>query len=143
MFLEKTPTRISQYQLCGKILQGTIRVTTARNIMAYFLNTYGSRARKAQTNEGVDWKAMSHAIRAALQVREILVSGTITFPLKEAEFLTAVKRGTLDFTTVVLPELERLMAQVEELSEKSDLPRHPNTKLFKIFLIETMKERMK
>ncbi len=54
-------------------------------------------------NRNIDWKAVSHALRAAIQVKEILTQNKITFPLKEAPFLLQVKDGKLDYVSEVAP----------------------------------------
>jgi hypothetical protein len=70
----------------------------------------------------VDWKAVSHAFRAAFQVKGILLNGDFTYPLPETEFLRAVKSGSLHFKNEVAPKLDALMDEVEALSVKSTLP---------------------
>lgn len=127
-FIETNPNGIRQYQICGKIIQESMKVGYAFNIMENFYREYGDRARKAEANEGIDWKAVSHALRAAYQVRDVLTVGTIIFPLAQAGFLRDVKTGSLDYLTQVAPVLEDLMSEVEELSAKSTLPEKANVK---------------
>jgi hypothetical protein len=91
-------------------------------IVNHFYQVYGERAKLAANNENIDWKAVSHALRAAYQVRQILIEGTIIFPLREAAYLRQVKEGKFDFQNEVSPMFENLMTVVEELSLKSDLP---------------------
>lgn len=83
---------------------------------------YGKRAEQARDNKGVDWKAISHAFRAAYQLRDIFENGDFEYPLKETNFLKQVKAGELDFLTEVQGELEKVIDQVKELAELSDLP---------------------
>lgn len=75
---------------------------------------YGARAEAAKNNDGIDWKAVSHALRAGYQICDLFNSGEIVFPLKEAEYLMKVKAGELDFISEVQPELERVHILVEE-----------------------------
>lgn len=74
-FIEDSPNGIPQYQICGKILQTSITINKAVEIMNSFVTKYGERAKKAANNEGVDWKAVSHALRAAFQMKQILDKG--------------------------------------------------------------------
>jgi predicted nucleotidyltransferase len=60
--------------------------------------SYGKRAEAAASNNGVDWKAISHCIRVLLQVEELLTSGKIIFPLKDAEFIKSIKYNTSNLT---------------------------------------------
>lgn len=138
--LGKNSTGIRQYQVCGKILQESICVGHAREIVQRFLSAYGQRAILAAENKGIDFKAVSHAIRAAYEVKELLTDNTITFPLKEAEFLKKVKRGELDYLTEVSPVLDELMSEVEGLSEKSTLPESADREFWERFIMEKVEE---
>lgn len=109
------------YQFCGKQVQSTAKVSYVYDMVQQFLEQYGERAKQAQQNEGVDWKAMSHALRAAYQVEEILSTENLKYPLKCAEYLKAVKEGLIPFKNV-LRCLEDLMERVEALSEMSHFP---------------------
>ena len=110
------------YEVCGRQIQETCKVEYAKSIIQKYYDNYGARAEAAARNEGVDWKAVSHALRAAYQVEQILTEGTIIFPLKEAVLLKQVKAGELDYTTVVAPMLDSLIINVEQLALKSNLP---------------------
>jgi hypothetical protein len=121
-------------------LQATQKVGYTLGIIKTFYEAYGHRAIKAARNEGIDWKAISHAVRAALQVKEVLTAGTITFPLKEAEIVRSIKTGNMDYMTEAAPLLESLMDEVEILSAKSTLPKKVNRKYWDDFLISTLEE---
>ena len=110
------------YQVIGKRFLENSRVTDVAQSLGKFLAEVGARALKAERNEGIDWKAMSHALRAAEQVRQILVEGTIVFPLHNAKFLKQVKAGELGYSSIVAPELERRMDEIEHLASISTLP---------------------
>lgn len=140
--IENNPNGIPQYQVCGKIFQATAKVGYVLGILERFITYYGERARLAAENKGIDWKAISHAFRAAYQVRELLTENTITFPLKEAPFLREVKQGKLDYLSEVAPKLEVLMGEVEELSENSDLPAKPDRKFWDQFVIDIVEESL-
>ncbi len=129
---------IREYQVCGRKIQETVLISYALNILNNFYKTYGKRAELAAQNKGIDWKAISHALRAAYQTREILQNKTITFPLKEAEFLKKVKTGKLNYKDEVIPVLEDLMIEVEELSLKSDLPEKVNIDFWNEWLFKTL-----
>lgn len=120
--VEDNPNGIPQYQVCGKVMQATQTVDYTRKILQRFYDEYGKRAQQAARNEGIDWKAISHAVRAALQTRQILTEGAITYPLADANTLLRIKQGELDYNTQAAPLLEGLMDEVEELSRTSTLP---------------------
>jgi hypothetical protein len=139
-FMGKDHNNIELYQWCGKQVQLTAKVEYTLKMVRNFIDTFGERARLAKANEGIDWKAMSHAIRAATEVKEILTKKTITFPLANAECLKDIKLGHHDFTGYVLPMLEELMEEVEELSEKSGLPEKVNRRYWDEFIINEVSD---
>jgi hypothetical protein len=120
--LGKDRNGLRQYQVCGKIFQESVAVSHVIPILQKFWNDFGRRARLAAENMEVYWKAVSHAFRAALQVREILTTQTLTYPLRDAPFLTRVKQGRLDFATEAAPALEALVDEVRQHLEGSPLP---------------------
>jgi len=130
---------VRHIQICGKLLQETFRVDYSREVIQKFVDAYGHRAEQAARNEGIDWKAVSHAIRAAYQVQELLTTGNITFPLKEAEYIKAVKSGKFDYVTEVAPKLENMMTELETLSAKSNLPERADRKYWDEFIVKTLK----
>jgi hypothetical protein len=141
--LDPETTSFPTYQWCGKQVQNTVTVNYFREMLLQFVSTFGERARQAQANEGIDWKAMSHAIRAAYEVRQILKEGQITFPLGIASCLTDIKLGRHDFTGYVLPLLEELMEEVEALSECSTLPMKVNRSFWDEFVCDEVHERLR
>ena len=85
---------------------------------------------------------MSHALRAAIQVKQIVTQNTITFPLKEAPFLLQVKEGKLDYMAEVAPVLESLMEEVEELVSKSELPEKADVAYWNKFICDTVESKL-
>lgn len=106
------------YQVLEKKFQMSLRATELIDILTKIYDTYGARAKQAMDNEGIDWKAMSHALRAGFQLKEIYETGDLVYPLKEREFLLQVKQGELDFMSVVKPRLEELVTEVETIAAK-------------------------
>lgn len=114
-------SNISQFNFCGKCIQDTVKVGYVINMIDAFEKGYGSRARKAQESGGADWKAISHAIRAALQIQCIMRDGDLNFPLKDAEFIKSVKNGEIDIETATT-RLDDELTVVEVLSENCPFP---------------------
>lgn len=137
-FLESNQNGIKQYQVCGKIMQETQTINYTLNILKKFYKEYGARARQAAENKGIDWKAVSHAVRAAIQIKELLTKKTITFPLSAAKLLLDIKNGQMDYMKEVVPILEGLMDEVEILSIKNNLPMNPDRKYWENFIIKTV-----
>jgi hypothetical protein len=132
---------INTVDVCGRKIQTTVRTGYARDVVGHFLDNYGERARQAARDEGIDWKALSHAFRAAYQMRELFTAGTITFPRPEAEFLTKVKTGQLRYLEIA-PVLEDLIDEVKELKEQSRLPEKPDVGFWERLLIGAVEENV-
>ncbi len=140
--LGSDPNGMRQYQVCGKSFQESAKIGYVIPILQKFYDDYGRRAKRAAENKNIDWKAVSHALRAACQTKEILTRGAITFPLKNAEFLKLVKQGRLDYLTEVAPVLEAVMGEVEELALNSRLPEKVDRKFWDDFICETLEKEL-
>lgn len=86
---------------------------------------YGKRAIQAMNNEGVDWKAVSHAFRCCFQLIELAETKNINFPLKEADYIKSVKQGKLNYADIQ-DDLYNLMEKSIKAVESSDLPDKPD-----------------
>ncbi len=81
-------------------------------------------------------KAVSHAFRAGYQARDIYTDGDFEYPLKEIDFIKDVKLGNLDYKTQVAPELEKLVDEVNELADNSNLPKKVDTNFWDEFILD-------
>lgn len=143
-FIEDSPNGAKQYQICGRILQSTASVIYSRDMLQLFYDKYGERAKLAEKNKGIDFKAVSHALRAAFQLIELFTHNTITFPRGEQEaiFLKKVKYGELNYRHEVEPILNNAMDAVENLGYASKLPDKVDIKFWDNFLIKTCKSQI-
>lgn len=107
------------YNVLGRKFQTTITVAEMKYSLTKLENEYGERARKAEANEGVDWKALSHALRAGLQLQEIYSTGDLVFPLQQAEVVKKIKSGVVPFKEVQ-ELLEDTVDIVEALAIKAE-----------------------
>lgn len=102
-----------------------------------FTSTYGKRAHQAQDNDGCDWKAISHAYRCMYELEEIALFGKVTFPLKSAEKVKAVKMSKIPYS-VVQDELPELMKDVTEKLERSTIiSNEPDVEFWNEFIVKT------
>lgn len=108
---------------CDRAMPMTSSIGEAIKIYTKVWDNYGERARAAMSNEGIDWKAMSHAVRVARQAIELLDTGKITFPRPDAVELLAIKLGQLPYAEVS-QLLESLVEAVHIASARSALPQH-------------------
>ena len=130
------------YQICGKQIQETVTFDYLLNVMMKFYDSYGARAKQAEQNKGIDWKAVSHAIRAAYQLQALYCDGEVKFPLPQADFIKDIKAGKLDYKKEVAPLLETLIDGVKEEAEQSNYPKSVNRKYWDDFIIRELEMEM-
>lgn len=112
------------FDVTGKKAILSASIKAARNMIQNLFDEFGARTRAAEQQDGVDWKAVSHAVRIAEQAVEFLETRWITFPRPRAEYLVAIKQGRVTYD-VVVDEIETLLIQVEAAAERSGLPDEP------------------
>ena len=93
----KIINNIESIIICGKVHMGTITINEFCKRIKKDYRKYGSRARKAEKNEGIDWKALSHAVRALFQMEKLIDEGYILYPLSDSNFIKSIKNGIYDF----------------------------------------------
>lgn len=108
-------------ECCNRKCGFTNTIKAAYEIYSRIYENYGARARLAQNNEGVDWKALSHAVRVGQEAMELLTTGEITFPLRNAPEIMRIKQGQVPYDDVAAV-IESLLGEVEAASETSVLP---------------------
>lgn len=97
---------------------------------------YGERARLAQENKGVDWKAISHAYRCCFQLIELADNHYISFPLGYAKKIKEIKSGQVPYS-IVQEELPILMKQAIDAVEHSTLPAQSDKEFWEDFILRT------
>jgi len=93
-------------EVCGKQFPLTASLSTMLKSLSASLVQYGDRVKKYD-GQGVDWKALSHAIRITEQVLELTSTGALVFPCANADYLKEVKDGkkTIEEATEYLTTL--------------------------------------
>jgi hypothetical protein len=119
--------------ICGKKFPLSVKVGYVLPPLLSFLNTYGKRAREASIDQNVDKKACSHAFRAAYQVKELIETRNLVFPLEKRKFLLDIKTGKIKYSEFA-PILEELVDEVHILLDKSDLPDEPDIDIDELIL---------
>jgi hypothetical protein len=127
-------TDVPHLEVVDRKVPYTATLKVAHEIYTKVFENYGARARAAKLNEGIDWKAVSHAVRVARQAIELLTTGTITFPRPDAAQLLEIKRGLLPYSGIA-EELEALVEQVEIVAETSSLPEMSDHRLIDLTVL--------
>lgn len=129
------------YEVLGKLYQYTNTYEYVIAQLEKTYNIYGHRAKQAEMNEGVDWKAISHAFRAGYQALDIYTKGDFEYPLQQNEFILKVKTGQLDFNDVSV-KLEELVKEVEQAANNSDLPDEVDSEYWEAWLLGVYKQEL-
>ncbi len=112
-------------EICNRKMPFHARIKQVIQVYQRIFDQYGHRALQAEKHEGVDWKALMHAVRICNQSQEFLQTGAIVFPRPEAELLVKIRTGQMPYKDVA-ELIEVGLAGMEEWSEKSSLPSEPD-----------------
>ena len=107
--------------MLDKIYPLTIKTTEALERLRKQIKSYGHRTITSANIGGADFKALSHAIRIAYQITEILKTKNLVFPLQNSQLVIDVKmqKYTLDQTIEIL---ENLISEIDFLQTHKILP---------------------
>lgn len=113
------------FEVCTRKFAMTNNVKYIREVLEKILGEYGQRALQAEQNEGIDWKALSHAVRVNFEGQELLSTGFITFPRPERQLLLDIKLGHKEYKEVA-DLIEQGLAKLIELQKISTLREKPD-----------------
>jgi len=104
-----------------------ITVKEVFKLLTKIWDNYGERSRQAMNNDGIDWKALMHAVRIQHEAQELLTTGHITFPRPERELLLKI-RNNKHKVTMPYKEVAKIIEDgLDDLEAlKSNLPKKPN-----------------
>ena len=125
-------------EVLGKKFAPTVTLEYLQEKLTDMQDQYGQRARKASDN--IDWKALSHALRVVLEVKELLSTNFIKFPLRDRAYLLDIKNGKVD-VDVVVNTLEHHITEVDELLKTTTLPTKQNIDLVNSYILSLYKEQ--
>jgi hypothetical protein len=113
--------------VCGKLAPMSLRIDRAAEMYEALWVRYGERSRAAMNNEGIDWKALMHAVRICDQAHELLATGHVTFPRPNAADLLAIRLGKRPYAEVA-EQIEVGMQTLEYYMKESKLRAQPDRK---------------
>lgn len=106
-------------EVLGKKFRSTITIEYFYQKIQAMEAQFGNRSRSSAT--GVDWKALSHAVRVINEVEELLDEGFITFPLNNRVYIKSVKYGN-ESLEEVMDYLDKKLDIVQQKLQDSNLP---------------------
>jgi hypothetical protein len=123
---ETTPgKRETYFECCNRMVGFKNTFKEAAAIYTRIYEEYGKRARLAEENEGIDWKALSHAVRVGNEALELLRTANVTFPLPNKKHILDIKLGKIPYKAVA-EEIEGLLEEVEQATKTSILRSEPD-----------------
>lgn len=126
-------------EVCNRKVPFHATVKYAKQVYQRIFDMYGQRALMAEKNEGIDWKALSHAVRVNCEAQELLTTNFITFPRPEKELLLKIKKGQMDYEDVAII-IENGLATLEESHKNSILREAPDMKWIDNYIYELYRE---
>jgi len=134
---QKGKTYIS---VLGKLHDISLSIQLLKDRVLAARDQYGSRAKSSAT--GTDWKALSHALRVILELRELVSTNFVKFPLAYADSIKQVKYNTDEsLLPATLGNIKVALDEVELLVQNSDLPEEADRKFLNHLLLSYYKKR--
>lgn len=122
-FINAKDTRM--LSICDRKVQEHVTVKEVHRIYKHLFDEYGHRALQAESQQGVDWKALQHAVRVASEAKELLLHHTITYPRPDSPLLLQIRKGELPYQQVA-DIIERGLVDLEQAQLASTLPAEPD-----------------
>jgi hypothetical protein len=124
------------YNVCGRQLQVTVKISHALEVIQNIQDSYGERVKGAKEGN-IDYKALSHAFRVAYQCESIVKNGDLQFPLPQADYLRDMRLGKINFVDNNLDvKLDELINSVDAALKGSDLPEEANKDFVDSYITE-------
>jgi hypothetical protein len=141
VFLKGQATPVIMLEICGKRFDTRSPTGVVIQSVTKIIGKYGPRSHDAKDCGNVDWKAIGHAYRIAYELKELLETGSITFPRPEREFLKKVKLGEIPYEQVQdeIPELLDGLPDVDATEVDMD---KWNEMIYNTYLTELIKDRV-
>lgn len=116
---------VKHLEVCNRKVPFNVKVSYAIEVIQKIFDAYGARALQAEKNEGIDWKALGHAVRVNAEAVELLTTKNITFPRPEKELLLKIRKAELPYKQVA-EIIEQGLKDLEAASLISPLPKKPD-----------------
>lgn len=93
-----------------------------KDVLDKNIKRYGKRSNGASNNEGLDFKALSHAFRVLYEIEELITTGKIVFPLKERDFIYKIKTGNIENEKDIINQFDIKFNIIDDIIKTSNFP---------------------
>jgi len=133
-----TYDNVEYVSILGKMFEGNVSVQYFIERVMKLYNQFGNRTKTiANTESKICYKALSHSLRIAEEVKELMETEFIKFPLKNADYIREVKEGKHDVQKII-DEVSDILDEVDTLLLKSNLPEKPDADKVNKFLLSIL-----
>jgi len=135
-----TQEDIKYISVLGKLFSGDVTIEYFFDGVNNLYRQFGNRTKTiANTESKTDFKALSHAFRVAVEVKELLETEFIKFPLKDRNYIKDIKAGKVNFEDVV-DQVQDILEDVDNLLLNSELPGKVDEKKLDKLLLGILKK---
>lgn len=124
--------------VCGVQHQFNLELDTFIDRIEEKINKEYTSQRTIDASDGNDWKALSHAIRVLLEIKELLDTGNIQFPLKDKKFLLDIKLGKVE-REFIDNFFNRELSNILERVQKNELNWKYDEEFWNEFILKEIK----
>jgi hypothetical protein len=129
---------IEYVSVLGKLFSATVTIDYFIDRVTKLYDQFGNRTKTvAQTASKTDFKALSHSLRIAEEVKELLQTEFIKFPLENADYIREIKEGKHD-TQEVIDQVSDVLDEVDILLLESKLPEETDNEILDVFLLKLL-----
>jgi hypothetical protein len=139
VFNKPQQKNVEYFEVIGRKFELTLPVSEVLGRLESMYDSFGERARLAERNEGVDWKALMHAVRVQEEAKELLSTGNITFPRPEKELLLKIRKGEMAYKKVA-ELIENGLEQLDYIQKTSILPDKPDREFAEDLIVQYYQE---
>ena len=126
-------------EVCNRKVQASTTLKEAHKVFKRVFDEYGARALQAESNENIDYKALCHAVRVLTEAKELLTTGSITFPLINCDLLLKIRLGQMAYKEIA-EIIEQGMEELKIIQEHSKLPIEPDYEFQNEFVYNAYKQ---
>jgi Cu/Ag efflux protein CusF len=126
-------------EVLGKRFLGTVTVGYFSEKITEMEQQFGNRAKASA--KGVDYKALSHAVRVIDEVEELIDDNFITFPLKNRAYITSIKEGQESLESV-MDYIDEKLTLVQEKLTHSSLPEKSDELFIDELILQWLEEKV-